>query len=73
MVRVTRSEPGVLEYAIARDDEDRNRFHVFERHTGREAFEKHMASREFADVVASGTLAQTPVLKFLKALTPLEE
>ncbi|KAK6382796.1 hypothetical protein LTS17_003465 [Exophiala oligosperma] len=71
LIRLTKSEPGTLEYAIARDDQNPNHFHVFERYTGREAFEKHIASQEFVDFANSGALAQPPQPKFLHALRPL--
>lgn len=71
LVRLTESEPGTLEYAIAQDDENSNHFHVFERYTGREAFEKHVGAQEFLDFANSGALAQPPKPKFLRALKPL--
>ncbi|OQV10227.1 hypothetical protein CLAIMM_14255 [Cladophialophora immunda] len=71
LVRLTKSEPGVLEYAISRDDENPNHFHVFERYTGRKAFEEHVAAQEFVDFANSGALAQPPKPKFLHALKPL--
>ncbi|OAP57674.1 hypothetical protein AYL99_08412 [Fonsecaea erecta] len=71
LVRLTKSEPGVLEYAIARDDENPNHFHVFERYTGRKAFEEHIAAQEFVDFTNSGALAQPPKPKMLHALKPL--
>ena len=71
LVRLTQSEPGTLEYAIARDDQNPNHFHVFERYTGREAFKSHIGAQEFVDFANSGALAQPPTPKFLHVLQPL--
>lgn len=71
LIRLTESEPGTLEYAIARDTEDPNHFHVFERYTGREAFEKHIGAQEFIDFANSGALAKAPEPKFRKVLKAL--
>lgn len=71
LIRLTESEAGTLEYAIARDDEDPNHFQVFERYTGREAFEQHIGAQELVDFANSGVLAQPPNPKFLHALKPL--
>jgi quinol monooxygenase YgiN len=71
LVSLTKSEPGTLEYAIARDDQNPNHFHVFERYTGKAAFEKHIAAKEFVDFIESGVLAKPPNPKMLKALKGL--
>jgi quinol monooxygenase YgiN len=42
---LTTREPGVLDYVISRDNDERDTFHVFERYTGRKAFEEHIASQ----------------------------
>lgn len=60
-----------MEYVISRDDLDPDHFHVFERYTGREAFEKHIAAQEFVDFADSGVLAKPPAPKMLKPLKPL--
>ncbi|KIV90669.1 hypothetical protein PV10_05301 [Exophiala mesophila] len=71
LIRLTESEEGTLEYVISRDDVDRDHFHVFERYTGREAFEKHIAAQEFVDFADSGVLAKPPTPKMLKPLKAL--
>ena len=38
---LSKSEPGILYYCIARDGDDPTIFHFFERYTGRKAFEDH--------------------------------
>jgi quinol monooxygenase YgiN len=68
---LTTREPGVLDYVVSRDNDERDTFHVFERYTGRKAFEEHIASQEFQDLTNSGTLAEPPRPKMLKPLQPL--
>jgi quinol monooxygenase YgiN len=68
LIRLVESEPGTLEYSIARDHEDPDHFFVFERYSGREAFEKHCASPEYQDLLVSGTFASPPKPKVLKQL-----
>lgn len=41
--RLAQYESGTVYYCIARDSEDRNSFHFFERYKGRLAFEEHNA------------------------------
>lgn len=71
LLKLTLSEPGTLDYVISRDDINPDTFHVYEKYTGREAFEKHIASQEFKDFAASGLLAKPPAPKALKPLRPL--
>ncbi|KAH8691880.1 hypothetical protein BGW36DRAFT_431123 [Talaromyces proteolyticus] len=71
LVRLTLSEPGTLDYVIARDVENTDIFHVYEKYTGREAFEKHITGQEFKDFAAAGLLARPPAPKALKPLQPL--
>ena len=43
ITRLAQTEPGIVHYCIARDGDDSNSFHFFERYTGRKAFEEHMS------------------------------
>ncbi|KAK5224287.1 hypothetical protein LTR47_009898 [Exophiala xenobiotica] len=70
LIRLTESEPGTLAYVISQDDQNPDWFHVYERYTGREAFEQHIASREFVDFAESGLIASPPGPKMLKPLKP---
>ncbi|KIY00639.1 uncharacterized protein Z520_03302 [Fonsecaea multimorphosa CBS 102226] len=47
LIRMVESEPGTLEYVISRDHDEPNHFFVFERYSGREAFDKHCATQEY--------------------------
>ncbi|KAJ5465322.1 uncharacterized protein N7458_001008 [Penicillium daleae] len=71
LLKLTLNETGTLEYVISRDDVNPDIFHVFEKYSGREAFEQHIASQEFKDFAASGLLAKPPAPKALKPLRPL--
>jgi quinol monooxygenase YgiN len=50
------SEPGVLIYEVARDQQDRLKFLVFERYAGRAAFKAHIETKAFLDMWESGVL-----------------
>lgn len=71
LIGLAQREPGTLDYVISRDPEATDLFHVYEKYTGREAFEAHIAAKEFKDFVDSGLLAVPPTPKMLKPLKPL--
>jgi quinol monooxygenase YgiN len=56
---------------ISRDDTEPDIFHVYEKYTGRKAFEEHIASKEFQDFASAGVLAKPPGPKMLTPLEPL--
>ncbi|KIW91781.1 uncharacterized protein Z519_07751 [Cladophialophora bantiana CBS 173.52] len=66
----TGSEPGTFEYAISRDHDEPNHFFVFERYSGREAFDKHCASQEYQNLLNSRVMVGLPQPKVLKQLKP---
>ena len=47
-------EEGIVYYCLARDLEDRNVFHFFERYTGKEAFERHNVTELAKKLLGSG-------------------
>lgn len=67
--RLAQFEPGVIYYCIARDGDDGNVFHFFERYTGRKAFEEHnqqpIIQKLMADKLMRGVKA-----KFADAIRP---
>ncbi|RFU30299.1 hypothetical protein B7463_g6044, partial [Scytalidium lignicola] len=71
LIRLTEKEAGTLDYVISRDPESTDTFHVYEKYTGRVAFEKHIGAKEFIDFAESGLLAEQPRPKMLKPLPPL--
>ncbi|KIW17958.1 hypothetical protein PV08_05153 [Exophiala spinifera] len=71
VIRRVESEPGTLIYAIARDGENPNRFRVFERYTGREAFEKHFMSPEVKALIDADAMEDPGSPKFFKVLKGL--
>jgi quinol monooxygenase YgiN len=71
LVGLAQKESGTLDYVIARDSVATDLFHVYEKYTGRAAFETHIAAKEFKDFVEAGLLAVPPAPKMLKALNPL--
>lgn len=62
-------EPGTIYYCLARDANDRNVFHFFERYAGKKAFDDHNAQpiiqKLMADQYIKGVKA-----KFMKAIEP---
>ncbi|OQU95381.1 hypothetical protein CLAIMM_01599 [Cladophialophora immunda] len=68
LIRMVESEPGTLEYAISRDHDEPNHFFVFERYTGKEAFDKHCATQEYQNLLNAGVLVDLPQPKILKQL-----
>ncbi|OAP60019.1 hypothetical protein AYL99_05021 [Fonsecaea erecta] len=71
LIRMVESEPGTLEYVISRDHNEPNHFFVFERYTGREAFESHCATQEYQNLLNAGLLVDLPQPKILKQLKPI--
>ncbi|EXJ68978.1 uncharacterized protein A1O5_07913 [Cladophialophora psammophila CBS 110553] len=71
LIRLVESEPGTLEYAISRDHDEPNHFFVFERYSGKEAFDKHCASQEYQNLLNSGVMVGLPQPKILKQLKPI--
>ena len=67
--RQAASEPGTIYYTLARDPDDRNVFHFFERYTGREAFEAHNSTPTVKKLLADG-LFKGVKAKFVKPITP---
>ncbi|GIZ42014.1 hypothetical protein CKM354_000529500 [Cercospora kikuchii] len=67
--RVSASEPGILYYCLARDQDDRNVFHFFERYTGRRAFEEHNDTPTVRKLLADGLIKGVKA-KFVKAIQP---
>lgn len=67
--RLAQFEAGAIYYCIARDGEDRNIFHFFERYAGRVAFDEHNAQpiiqKLMADKLIRGVKA-----KVVKAIEP---
>ena len=51
MVPPSRAEPGCLQYDVHRDDEDPNRFFIYERYVDDAALEAHGASPHFQELV----------------------
>ncbi|KIW33839.1 uncharacterized protein PV07_00658 [Cladophialophora immunda] len=68
-VTLAKDEPGTLVYSVSRDDQNPLHFHIFERYSGREALEKHLATPVAKELAAAGVIAAGPPPKFLKALT----
>ena len=46
-----KSEPGTLQYYLARDDEDRSVFHMFEHYASPKAFQEHNAHPVIQELV----------------------
>ncbi|KAK4985310.1 hypothetical protein LTR66_007770 [Elasticomyces elasticus] len=69
LTRLSRFEPGVIYYCLARDGDDPTIFHFFERYTGRKAFDEHnqqpIVQKLMADKYMRGVKA-----KFVKAIRP---
>ncbi|KAI5356519.1 Putative antibiotic biosynthesis monooxygenase domain-containing protein [Septoria linicola] len=63
------SEPGIIYYCLARDPDDRNVFHFFERYTGRKAFEEHNNTPTVKMLIADGLMRGVKA-KFVKAIEP---
>ncbi|KAF2216686.1 hypothetical protein CERZMDRAFT_108665 [Cercospora zeae-maydis SCOH1-5] len=67
--RNSASEPGILYYCLARDDDDRNVFHFFERYTGRKAFDEHNNTPTVRKLLADGLIKGVKA-KYVKAIQP---
>lgn len=67
--RHSASEPGIIYYCLARDDDDRNVFHFFERYTGRKAFEEHNSTPTVKKLIADGLMKGVKA-KFVQAIKP---
>lgn len=55
----TASNTRTLEYGIWRDPDDSNVFHVYEKYSGREAFQEHVGNETFKEF-AGKNLAKLP-------------
>ncbi|KAK3309282.1 uncharacterized protein B0T15DRAFT_491804 [Chaetomium strumarium] len=62
------SEPGILHYCVARDEEDRNMFHFFERYAGRKAFEEHNKQPVIVKLLNEDGYIKSVEAKFVKAI-----
>jgi quinol monooxygenase YgiN len=71
LTALTLKEPGTLDYVISRDPQEPEVFYVYEKYTGRAAFEAHIAAPEFTAFVNANLLAAPPAPKALKPLKPL--
>ncbi|KAK4445922.1 hypothetical protein QBC34DRAFT_412475 [Podospora aff. communis PSN243] len=64
------SEPGIIHYCIARDEEDPTMFHFFERFTGREAFEAHNKQPVIVKLLTVDLYIDRVEAKFVRAVKP---
>ncbi|KAK0611866.1 hypothetical protein B0T14DRAFT_531181 [Immersiella caudata] len=64
------SEPGIIHYCIARDGDDPNMFHFFERYTGREAFEAHNKQPVIVKLLTVDGYIDRVEAKLVKAVKP---
>ncbi|CZT16210.1 uncharacterized protein RCC_02052 [Ramularia collo-cygni] len=67
--RLSASEPGIIYYCLARDGDDRNVFHFFERYTGRKAFEEHNSTPTVKKLLADGLMRGVKA-KFVQPIKP---
>ncbi|KAJ5827589.1 hypothetical protein N7447_004352 [Penicillium robsamsonii] len=67
--RLAQFEPGSVYYCIARDRDDLNIFHFFERYTGRKAFDEHNAQPIIQKLLADKYIREVKA-KFAKAIEP---
>lgn len=67
--RLSASEPGIIYYCLARDGDDRNVFHFFERYTGRKAFEEHNSTPTVKKLMADGLMKGVKA-KFVQPIKP---
>jgi len=51
MIPLSRAEPGCLQYDVHRDNDDPNRFFIFERYVDESALEEHGSSAHFQELV----------------------
>ena len=68
---ISRSEPGCLQYDVHRDQDDANRFFIFERYVDEAALEAHGSSVHFRELVIEGALPRLEVRE-RRYLTPLD-
>jgi quinol monooxygenase YgiN len=66
MRKLSRAEPGNLDYQVLRDPRERAVFVLYERYTGEAAFQAHLATDHFA------TWLKGQVLPFLDERTRLD-
>ncbi|KAM7196865.1 hypothetical protein V8F20_006832 [Naviculisporaceae sp. PSN 640] len=64
--RLAASEPGTLQYCIARDPDNRDASHFYERYTGRVAFEAHNSQPVIVQLLGEGKLIREVKFKFVK-------
>jgi quinol monooxygenase YgiN len=72
IIRLTREEPGCMEYALLRDAQAPDRFVAYETWCNLEALREHLATPHFNAVGAAlaDLLAAPPTVRVLTALTP---
>ncbi|KAM7187698.1 hypothetical protein V8F33_011082 [Rhypophila sp. PSN 637] len=66
--RLAASEPGTLQYCIARDPDNREAFHFYERYAGRAAFEAHNTQPIIVKLLGEGKLIKEVRFKFVKPI-----
>ncbi|KAJ9629479.1 hypothetical protein H2203_001853 [Taxawa tesnikishii (nom. ined.)] len=68
--RLAASEPGMIYYCLARDNDDRNVFHFFERYKGRKAFDEHNSQPVIEKLINEDKYIKAVRAKFVKAIQP---
>ena len=56
VIPLSRAEPGCLQYDVHRDNDDSNRFFIFERYVDEAALEAHGGSPHFQELVLEQAL-----------------
>ncbi|KAH8714610.1 hypothetical protein BGZ61DRAFT_587326 [Ilyonectria robusta] len=62
-LQLAESEPGVLDLVVSFHPDEPTTFYAYERYTGREAYEKHTASKEFLEFSNCDFFARPPFIK----------
>ncbi|TPX08844.1 uncharacterized protein E0L32_009662 [Thyridium curvatum] len=70
--RLAKDEAGIIYYCLARDEDDPNMFHFFERYTGRKAFQDHNSQPIIRKLLADNYIKDVKA-KFVKPIRPKEE
>jgi quinol monooxygenase YgiN len=71
MVPLSRAEPGCLQYDVHRDNDDPNRFFIFERYADEAALEAHGSSPHFQQLVFEDAIPRL-ASRERRYLTPLD-
>lgn len=67
--RLAEFEPGTIYYCLARDVDDPNIFHFYERYTGKKAFDDHN-SQPIIQKLMKDKFIKGVKAKFMKAIAP---